>query len=100
MHQVVDLGPAGDVRLPDAGAVNAGVGLYFHIVLQYGRSGLDDLAPAPRVVPGKTEAIAANPGMKSVELDVENQGNPLVDYLKPLLRLLTSARNRGTSREA
>lgn len=26
------------------------------------------------------------------ELDVENQGNPLVDYLKPLLRLVTFAR--------
>jgi hypothetical protein len=34
------------------------------------------------------------------ELDVENQGNPLVDYLKPLLWLLTSTRNRETSREA
>jgi hypothetical protein len=26
------------------------------------------------------------------ELDVENQGNPLIDYLKPLLRLVTLAR--------
>jgi hypothetical protein len=30
------------------------------------------------------------------ELDVENQGNRLVDYLKPLLRLLTSAGNGAT----
>ena len=30
------------------------------------------------------------------ELDVENQGNPLVDYLKPLLRLVTFAGN-GTA---
>ena len=30
------------------------------------------------------------------ELDVENQGNRLVDYLKPLLRLMTSAGNGAT----
>jgi hypothetical protein len=30
------------------------------------------------------------------ELDVENQGNPLVDHLKPLLRLVTSAGNGAT----
>jgi hypothetical protein len=27
------------------------------------------------------------------ELDVENQGNPLIGYFKPLLRILTSASN-------
>ena len=30
------------------------------------------------------------------ELDVENQGNRFVDYLKPLLRLVTSAGNGAT----
>lgn len=30
------------------------------------------------------------------ELDVENQGNPLVDYLKPLLRLMTVAYKDAT----
>jgi hypothetical protein len=34
------------------------------------------------------------------ELDVENQGNPLIDYLKPLLRLVTSAGNGATDSEA
>ena len=28
------------------------------------------------------------------ELDVRNQGNPLIDYLRPLLRLLVSAKSR------
>lgn len=28
---------------------------------------------------------------ETFELDVENQGNPLIDYLKPLVRLLASA---------
>jgi hypothetical protein len=32
------------------------------------------------------------------ELDVKNQGNPLVDYLRPLLRLLTSAGNGSAER--
>jgi len=31
------------------------------------------------------------------ELDVENRGNPLVEYFKPLLRLLTSA-SRGSAK--
>jgi hypothetical protein len=30
------------------------------------------------------------------ELDVENQGNPLIGYFKPLLRFLTSTRNGPT----
>jgi hypothetical protein len=30
------------------------------------------------------------------ELDVENEGNPLIGYFKPLLRLLTSTRNEPT----
>ena len=34
------------------------------------------------------------------ELDVENQGNPLIGYLKPLLRLLTSARSGRTGNGA
>jgi hypothetical protein len=29
------------------------------------------------------------------ELDVKNRGNPFVDYLKPLLRLLTFAHKDG-----
>jgi hypothetical protein len=33
------------------------------------------------------------------ELDVENQGNRLVDYLKPLLRLVASAGNGTAERE-
>jgi hypothetical protein len=33
------------------------------------------------------------------ELDVKNQGNPLVNYLRPLLRLLTSAGN-GSAEKA
>jgi hypothetical protein len=34
------------------------------------------------------------------ELDVENQGNPLVDYLKPLLRLVTFAGKSAASDRA
>ena len=33
------------------------------------------------------------------ELDVRNQGNPLIDYLKPLLRLLMSASSRQANSE-
>jgi len=33
---------------------------------------------------------------ETFELDVKNQGNPLIDYLKPLVRLFTSAR-KGTA---
>ena len=32
------------------------------------------------------------------ELDVENQGNPLIDYLKPLLRLMTFVSERAAGK--
>ena len=60
LHQIVDLGPAFDAGLAHAGAVHAGVGLEFDIVLQHRWPGLHDLMPRALVILGKSEAVAAD----------------------------------------
>jgi hypothetical protein len=60
LHQVVDLCAAPDARLPNGSAVHAGVGLHLNVVLEYSRTRLQNLIPAPVVVFGKTKTVAAH----------------------------------------
>src|SRR4029077_1584125 len=60
LDKVVDFGAARDVRLADAGAVDASVGLDFHIVFQNCRAGLDNFVPVSGVVFGEAEAVGAD----------------------------------------
>ena len=48
LHQVIDLDIALDAGLANGGAIDARVGLYFHVVFDNGDSGLHDLVPALR----------------------------------------------------
>jgi len=45
LDEIVDLRPGLDAGLTDGGAVDAGVGLYFDVVLEDGGAGLQDLVP-------------------------------------------------------
>src|ERR1700674_196711 len=60
LHQIVDLGAAGNVGFADAGAVDAGVSLDFHIVLDDDRHGLRDFVPAAEIIFGEPETVGAN----------------------------------------
>ncbi len=44
-HEVVDFCAVADARFADGGAVDAGVGLNFHVVFENGGAGLDDFMP-------------------------------------------------------
>src|ERR1700677_5004934 len=57
LHQVIDLDPAGNLRVAYAGPVDAGVGLNFHLVPQNRRSALRDFMPSAAILLGKSEAI-------------------------------------------
>src|SRR5437899_2243346 len=59
LDQVVDLRAAGNARFPDAGAVNAGVGLNFNVIFNDRRPGLYDLVPVAVVVFSEAEPVAA-----------------------------------------
>src|SRR5215467_91862 len=61
-HKVVELGAASDARFADRGAVHAGVGLHFHVVLEHSGAGLCHLVPSTILPFGKAEAVAANDG--------------------------------------
>src|SRR5947199_10508570 len=60
LDQIVNLRSARDVRLANTGAVNASVGLNFHIIFNHRRPGLDNFVPAAGVILGKAKTIAAN----------------------------------------
>src|SRR2546430_7573911 len=60
LDQIVNLRSARDVRLANTGAVNASVGLNFHVIFDHRRPGLDNFVPAAGVILGKTETIATN----------------------------------------
>src|SRR2546422_2248028 len=59
LHQVVDLGPAADDRLPERGAVDRRVRPNFDVVLDQHRAHLRDL-PVRFAVEGVAEAVGAN----------------------------------------
>ena len=46
LHQIVDFHAACDVGFADAGAVDARIGLHFHVVFNHHRCGLRNLVPA------------------------------------------------------
>src|SRR5208283_4747985 len=58
--QVVNFSAAADARFAHGGAVNAGVGLHFHVVLQNGGTGLGHLVPGAVGALGKAQAVAAD----------------------------------------
>src|SRR6267378_2880529 len=60
VDHIVEFGAARDVSLPDAGAVDAGVGLHLDVVIHNHGAGLNDLVPVAGIILGKTETVAAN----------------------------------------
>ena len=60
LYQIVDLHPALYARLANAGAIDAGIGLHFHIVTDYYRSRLRDLVPSPLGSLGEAESVRAD----------------------------------------
>src|SRR5207247_8652245 len=60
LDQIIDLGSARDMGFANTGAVNASVGLNFHIIFNHRRPGLDNFVPAAGVILGKAKTIAAN----------------------------------------
>ena len=78
LHQVVDFDAAADARFANAGAVDAGVGLDFDVVLQHRRAGLRDLLPAVSVA-GEAKAVAAD-HRAVLQDDVVAQGAELAHH--------------------
>ena len=67
LNQVVDLGPGTNAGLPNGSAIDAGIGLHFHIVLKHGWAGLGDLVPGEAFVfqvkmASKAKAVGTNDG--------------------------------------
>src|SRR5271166_84826 len=60
LHQIVDLGAAGNAGFADAGAIDAGIGLDFYIVLDDDRHRLRDLVPVAEIIFSEPEAVGAN----------------------------------------
>src|SRR5271154_1617311 len=60
--QIVKLGAAGDARLTDGGAVDAGVGLDFNVVFQDGGASLQHFVPAAVRLLGEAKTIRADDG--------------------------------------
>src|SRR5258708_28307893 len=79
LNQVVDLYAAADAGFADAGAVDAGVGLNFHVVFDDDRGGLRDLVPVPVVSFGEAEDIGAD-NDSVVQQDVVADAAVLADY--------------------
>src|SRR5207245_5704329 len=59
-HEIIQLGACADARLADGGAVDAGVGLDFHVVADHGDSRLQHLVPAAVALFGETEAVSSD----------------------------------------
>src|SRR5205809_64861 len=57
LHQVINLGTAPNARFAQGGAINAGVGLDFNVVLNHHFAGLRNLLPASIIIFGKAKAI-------------------------------------------
>ena len=67
LDEVVDLRPGTDAGLADGGAVDAGVGLDFDVVVENGGAGLEDLVPGAAfmtraVLAGEAEAVRPDDG--------------------------------------
>ena len=60
LRKIVDFRSRTNAGQADTGAIDAGVGLHFNIVIELGGAGLDDLAPAALVILREAEAIGAN----------------------------------------
>ncbi len=60
LDEVVDLRPASNSRFADAGAIDTGVGLNFHIIFEHRGAGLNNLVPFALAVFRKTEAVSAD----------------------------------------
>jgi hypothetical protein len=58
--EIIKLRAASYASLADGGAVDAGIGLNFDIVLQDGGAGLAHFVPRPVFLLGKTEAVTAD----------------------------------------
>ncbi len=61
-HEVVDFCAVADARFADGGAVDAGVGLNFHVVFENGGAGLDDFMPGAVFAFGEAEAVGSDDG--------------------------------------
>src|SRR5690349_14783154 len=59
LHEIVDLGAAGDARFADGGAVNGAVGLNLDVVANDGDSRLLDFVPAAVGLAREAETVAA-----------------------------------------
>src|SRR5262245_8007244 len=59
-NKVVEFGAAADAGLSYGGAVDAGVGLNFHVVFEDGRARLRHLVPGAIFLFGEAEAVAAD----------------------------------------
>src|SRR5437870_4919330 len=60
LDQIIDLGSARDMGFANTGAVNASVGLNFHVIFNHCRPGLDNFVPAAGIILGETKTIAAD----------------------------------------
>src|SRR6266496_4310034 len=52
LDQIIDLGSARDMGFANTGAVNASVGLNFHVIFNHCRPGLDNFVPAAGIILG------------------------------------------------
>ena len=60
LHKIVDLHPAPDVSFADAGAVDAGIRLDFHIVFDHDGRRLRNLVPLSFGSLGEAESVGAD----------------------------------------
>src|SRR5579872_943442 len=60
LHQIIDFGPPGNVSFADAGAIDAGVGLNFHVIFDDHGHRLRDLVPVAEIIFCESKAIAAH----------------------------------------
>src|SRR5947199_9244597 len=60
LDQIVNLGSTSDVGFANTGAVDVGICLNLHIIVNHRRPGLDNFVPAAAAILGKAKTIAAN----------------------------------------
>ena len=60
LHEVIDLRPASNTRFANAGAINTGIGLDFHIIFEHRRARLNNLVPFALAIFRKPEAVSAD----------------------------------------
>ena len=60
LHQIVDFRSARDVRLANAGTVDAGIRLNLYVIFDYRRPRLHNLVPSARIVFSESKTIPTN----------------------------------------